>query len=127
MVTITALVLDPYRPLLDLIKEVLERDGHRVHVAGNLEDAVMVLREYGSGNFQLIMADPETPGPGMGGYALVALLRKRYPRLKFLFMVSRGGLVSLDLPLLTGGEIPLLEKPFDLTDLHSAVAKALSL
>lgn len=122
------LVVDPDAPLRDLLREVLEREGNVVHEAATSEDATRLFREQGPASFQLIMADPEAPGQeNCGGYYFVASLRARYPNMKFLFLVSRGGPTNLNLPLILRGEVPVLEKPFTPAELRAAVNVALAL
>lgn len=120
----TILVVEPDPSILGLLAEVLTLQGHSVCNAINVERGAEVLVRHGAKDIELIMVDPEVPGPDGGGYGFVGSLRMRHPHLKFVFMVSAQGREKLN-PRFAGSEVPVLQKPFILAEVQKVVTDAL--
>jgi CheY-like chemotaxis protein len=103
------LVADDEAMVRDLLGRVLSRHGHRVHQAGNAEEALRVVRAQ---HIDVVLADDQMPGSGR---RVVEVLAED----GFTGVVAlMGGALSGE-PLPTGTHT--LRKPFDLTRLLEVV------
>jgi DNA-binding NtrC family response regulator len=117
------LVVDDNAGLADVVRRVLERDGHEVRVAvTGLEGA----RRHREQDADLAIVDIHMPE--MDGLELLVHLKTVAPRMPVIVMsggVQTGGLNLLaDARLL--GAFATLAKPFSVDELLSAVARALA-
>src|SRR4029450_11363153 len=72
----TILVVDDERDLGEILVKALEREGHRVEVAGDGADALRRLEQHG---YDLVVSD--TKMPVMDGVELFYEIERRFPRL----------------------------------------------
>ena len=86
----------------NIVRLLLQRDGHEVLVATDGYEALKLSREY-NGQIDLLLTDIGMPR--MDGLALVEQIVKDRPGIKILLM--SGNPVGCEL-----GELPLLRKPF---------------
>jgi PAS domain S-box-containing protein len=114
----TALVVDDEPDIAETIRELLEREGFEVTVAG---DGSAALRALDHGEFDVVLSDLRMPG--VSGPEMYARLKEVRPHL-----LSRIGFVtgdtlgaSMDEFLRESGR-PVLEKPFTRTGVRCLVA-----
>ncbi|MFA7330894.1 MAG: ATP-binding protein [Candidatus Delongbacteria bacterium] len=120
--TETLLVVEDEPAVRRMTVDSLKRQGYTVHEAGNGRIALDLVRRLGS-DIDLVVSDVVMPE--MGGVEFVSELRQFLPRMPVLFLsgyseeaIRRQGELQSD--------ARLLQKPFDLHDLHSQVRELLS-
>ena len=116
------LVVDDEENLRDVLVEVLKRDGHDVHGAGDGTDG---LRRIQDQRYDLVITDLRMPG--LEGPALYEALRQQYPDdpPRVIFMSANTGIEDYARFLADTGE-PALEKPFNLADMRQVVQQVLA-
>lgn len=116
------LVVDDEENLRDVLVEVLKRDGHDVHGAGDGTDG---LRRIQDQRYDLVITDLRMPG--LEGPALYEALRQQYPDdpPRVIFMSANTGIEEYARFLADTGE-PALEKPFNLADMRQVVQQVLA-
>ena len=120
----TILAVDDEADLLEAIRRVLTRQGHRVLCATTVADAAEICRTH-DGPVDLLLSDLRMPGGG--GRELAELARAVRPDLRVLFMsglADSSGLVEAG----SNGtvEARVFAKPFTPQGLAEAVAAALA-
>jgi PAS domain S-box-containing protein len=113
-----ALVVDDEADIADTIRELLERDGFDVTVAGNGAAALMALDH---GEFDVILSDLKMPG--VSGPEMYERLREIRPHLLSRIAFVTGDTLgsTMDEFLKTSGR-PVLEKPFTRAGVRCLVA-----
>jgi nitrogen-specific signal transduction histidine kinase/CheY-like chemotaxis protein len=121
--TETLLVVEDEPAVRRMTVDSLKRQGYKVHEAGNGRIALDLVRRLGS-DIDLVVSDVVMPE--MGGVEFVSELRQFLPRMPVLFLsgyseeaIRRQGELQSD--------AHLLQKPFDLHDLHNQVRELLRL
>jgi PAS domain S-box-containing protein len=118
----TLLVVEDEPAVRRMTVDSLKRLGYQVHEAGNGRMALDVARRLGGG-LDLVVSDVVMPE--MGGVEFVAELRRFLPSMPVLFLSGYS-----EEAIRSHGELQpdarLLQKPFDLHDLHSQVRELLS-
>ncbi|MBA3844785.1 MAG: response regulator [Actinobacteria bacterium] len=126
----TILVVDDELSIRDVARRVLTREGFRVLTAAHGVEALRLLERAqdeveGSVPFiDLVLTDMRMPV--MGGHELGEAIASRHPTVRVLYM---SGYSADTLPdgRAVGGTLELLQKPFSVTELASAVVRAMSL
>ncbi len=120
--TETLLVVEDDPAVRRMTVDSLKRQGYTVHEAGNGRIALDLVRRLGS-DIDLVVSDVVMPE--MGGVEFVSELRQFLPHMPVLFLsgyseeaIRRQGELQ--------GDARLLQKPFDLHDLHSQVRELLT-
>ena len=111
------LIVDDEEPLRELVRMMLELDGHQVTEASNGAEALCL---FTIGEFDLVITDFEMPV--MKGNELAVRIKLLDPTLPIL-MITASERARLDV------ENPvdaLLNKPLTVTDLHDALGELLS-
>jgi CheY-like chemotaxis protein len=111
------LLVDDEEPLRACLRLMLELEGHQVTEASNGAEA---LNLFNSNHFDLVITDFEMPV--MKGNMLAASIKRLAPNLPIL-MITASPMARRN------SENPvdaLLDKPFNVPDLHGAVGKLLS-
>ena len=111
------LVADDDRTCRDSIQKVLEREGHKVQTAGNVDGALEAL---GTGHFDLVVCDYRMPGKT--GVDLLVELRRQASLVPVL-MISAYADASVEDAILRLGALELLKKPIRRQDLVERTAK----
>jgi PAS domain S-box-containing protein len=118
----TVLVVEDEPAVRRITVDSLKRQGYKVHEAENGRTALDLARRLGS-DIQLVVSDVVMPE--MGGVEFVSELRQFLPKMPVLFLsgyseeaIRRHGELQQD--------ARLLQKPFDLRELHSHVRELLS-
>ena len=112
------LVADDDQTCRDSIKRVLEREGHVVETAGDVDSA---LDAIGRQPFDLIVCDYRMPGKT--GLDLLVELRKRESTVPVL-MISAFADAETEMAAKELGALELLKKPFRRQELIDRTTKA---
>lgn len=113
------LVVDDEPDVADVIAELLRSDGHRVVVASSGETA---LEQAAASAFDLILSDIRMPG--LDGPGLYTRLIETSPMLTDRVAFITGDSLSLKArQFLEASNCPRLEKPVNLTELRSLLAR----
>jgi CheY-like chemotaxis protein len=117
------LIIDDDPDVLRTLRRVVESQGHTVHEAA---DGVTALRFFAGQPTDLVITDIYMPG--MDGIELIMRIKEAFPEARVVAM-SGGGRLPMDNVLgaasMLGAEA-LLEKPFTVEDVASAVERALA-
>lgn len=114
------LIVDDSKPILDLLSSVLSRDA-KVETAENGEEAYnMACSDY----YAVIISDIDMPE--MNGIVFFEELKRKYEDVGKRFIFMSGAATSQMIEYIHNQNIPLLRKPFTLTDMRKAVYKTLS-
>ncbi|MBI1735497.1 MAG: response regulator [Candidatus Rokubacteria bacterium] len=102
----TVLIVEDNGAMRSLLRDVLERAGHRVIERPDGTDVpVLAERE----RFDAVILDKEMPGPN--GLDLLSFLRMRLPAVPVIFVTAFGGRVAAE-EATRRGAYSYLEKPF---------------
>ncbi len=115
------LIVDDEQPLLDSMKVLIEMldDEFEVYSANNGKQALELIDRS---DIDLLITDIIMPD--QDGLELIKEVRKKYPSIKILVM-SGGGSHNLKIAKFFGASY-VLNKPFDVDELTSAIHKVLS-
>jgi DNA-binding NtrC family response regulator len=113
----TILVADDDKTCRDSIQKVLEREGHTVRTAENVDRALAAL---GSGHFDLVVCDYRMPGKT--GLDLLVELRSRHSSVPVL-MISAYADASVEAAVLKLGALDVLKKPIRRQELVQRAAR----
>jgi CheY-like chemotaxis protein len=113
------LVVDDEPAVCETIRMVLEYEGHKIQMANSGKEALALLEH---GKFDLVTTDFSMSG--MNGDALAVAIKERLPKLPVL-LISGNAAIAKD----SGNSFPgvdlVINKPFLLEDLQTAIAKVL--
>ena len=113
------LVIDDERAVRELISDALKIEGHDVHTAENGREGLDLI---GRNRFDLIFCDLRMPE--MDGQALYEEIQRDHPQAlkRIVFVTAQANSADYGAFLRTTG-IPVIEKPFTLSQLRQAVTK----
>jgi CheY-like chemotaxis protein len=113
------LVIDDERAVRDLISDALNIEGHEVVTAENGKEGLDLIGQY---RFDLVFCDLRMPE--MDGQAFYEEVQRNHPQvLKRIVFVTAQANSSDYGPFLRETGIPVIEKPFTLSQLRQAVGK----
>jgi CheY-like chemotaxis protein len=113
------LVIDDERAVRDLISDALNIEGHDVMTAENGKEGLDLIGQY---RFDLVFCDLRMPE--MDGQAVYEEVQRNHPQvLKRIVFVTAQANSSDYGPFLRETGIPVIEKPFTLSQLRQAVGK----
>jgi two-component system NtrC family sensor kinase len=113
------LVIDDERAVRELISDALKIEGHDVYTADNGKEGLALI---GQTRFDLVFCDLRMPE--MDGQALYEEVQRDYPQvLKRIVFVTAQAHSSDYAPFLRTTGIPVIEKPFTLSQLRQMVVK----
>jgi CheY-like chemotaxis protein len=113
------LVIDDERAVRDLISDALTIEGHEVLTAEHGKEGLDLIGQY---RFDLVFCDLRMPE--MDGQALYEEVQRDHPQvLKRIVFVTAQANSSDYGPFLRETGIPVIEKPFTLSQLRQAVTK----
>ena len=118
--THTILVVDDQQPLLDLLREALQRESYQVFCAGSAEEALPILSRQ---HVDVIISDEKMPG--MSGTELLAIARKKYPESIRIILTGHANLKSALRAINEGEVYRFFTKPYNLLDLAATIGQAL--
>jgi two-component system NtrC family sensor kinase len=113
------LVIDDERAVRDLISDALSIEGHEVFTAENGKEGLDLIGQY---RFDLIFCDLRMPE--MDGQALYEEVQRDHPQVlkRIVFVTAQAHSADYG-PFLRTTGIPVIEKPFTLSQLRQAVGK----
>ena len=116
----TVLVVDDDADMRKLLRDFLERDGHRVMEAASGHHAI-VLAE--SEPIHAVILDKEMPG--MNGLEVLSSLQRRWPAIPIIFVTAFGG-PDVAAECRRRGARYYVEKPFRVGHIVETVKAAIS-
>ena len=113
------LVIDDERAVRELISDALKIEGHDVHTAENGREGLDLI---GASRFDLVFCDLRMPE--MDGQQLYEEIRRDYPQVlkRIVFVTAQAASADYG-PFLRTTGIPVIEKPFTLSQLRQMVGK----
>jgi CheY-like chemotaxis protein len=113
------LVVDDERAVRDLISDALSIEGHDVHTAENGKEALQLIGQH---RYDLVFCDLRMPE--MDGQALYEEVQRDHPQVlkRIVFVTAQANSADYG-PFLRTTGIPVIEKPFTLSQLRQAVSK----
>ncbi|UCC43398.1 MAG: response regulator [Candidatus Zixiibacteriota bacterium] len=115
---LSILIVDDEVGMRDLLDKILSRDGYRVLLAGDGEEALEVLKNESP---QLVITDMKMPG--MGGFDLLRVIKKDYPGVGVIMMTAYGDTYTVKDALLLGAD-EYITKPFKSHEISLVVERA---
>jgi DNA-binding response OmpR family regulator len=112
------LIADDDKTCRDSIQKVLEREGHTVHTAANVDGA---LQELGTNHYDLVVCDYRMPGKT--GIDLLVELRRQDLSVPVL-MISAYADAMVEAAVRRLGALDVLKKPIRRQDLVARTARA---
>jgi two-component system, cell cycle response regulator CpdR len=114
------LVVDDESTVRDTIKMLLQFEGHDVETAESGRDALAIIQKE---KFDLILTDFAMPV--MTGEELATAIKALLPKQPVGMITAYAGMLQASGEPVKGTDF-LISKPFALTDLRAAIARALS-
>jgi CheY-like chemotaxis protein len=113
------LVIDDERAVRDLISDALSIEGHEVFTAENGKEGLDLIGQY---RFDLVFCDLRMPE--MDGQGLYEEVQRDQPQVlkRIVFVTAQANSADYG-PFLRETGIPVIEKPFTLSQLRQAVGK----
>ena len=113
------LVIDDERAVRDLISDALNIEGHDVMTAENGKEGLDLIGQY---RFDLVFCDLRMPE--MDGQALYEEVQRDHPQIlkRIVFVTAQANSADYG-PFLRTTGIPVIEKPFTLSQLRQAVTR----
>ena len=115
---VSILVVDDESMMRDLLEKILTRDGYRVFTAQDGEVALEVLKKQ---NISIVISDLKMPR--LGGFDLLKIVKKKYPRVGMVMMTSHGDTYTVKDALLLGAD-EYIVKPFKSFEISMVVERA---
>lgn len=113
------LIVDDELGMRQFLTHLLQREGHTVRVAGNGNEAMVLLREETA---DLVLSDIRMPD--MGGIELLRAARELHPNIEVIMMTAFANVDTAREAFLLGA-FDFVQKPFDNDLLKETVARAL--
>ena len=113
------LVVDDERAVRDLISDALKIEGHDVLTASDGKEGLDLISQH---RFDLVFCDLRMPE--MDGQALYEEVQRDHPQIlkRIVFVTAQANSADYG-PFLRTTGIPVIEKPFTLSQLRQAVTK----
>ncbi|MGH7386460.1 MAG: response regulator [Candidatus Rokuibacteriota bacterium] len=113
------LVIDDERAVRELISDALKIEGHDVHTAENGKEGLDLIGQH---RFDLVFCDLRMPE--MDGQALYEEVQRDHPQVlkRIVFVTAQARSADYG-PFLRDTGIPVIEKPFTLSQLRQTVTK----
>jgi two-component system NtrC family sensor kinase len=113
------LVIDDEQAVRDLIADALLIEGHDVHTAENGKEGLDLINQH---RFDLVFCDLRMPE--MDGQALYEEIQRDHPQIlkRIVFVTAQAHSAAYG-PFLRTTGIPVIEKPFTLSQLRQAVSR----
>ena len=103
------LVVDDELPILRLVTRILATDNYEIASAGSGDEAAQMISAQGFPGVDLLVTDLMMPG--MNGRELAQIARRRFPKVRVLYVTGFADTLFKDLTELGEGE-SFIEKPF---------------
>ncbi|HEX4993830.1 MAG TPA: response regulator [Methylomirabilota bacterium] len=113
------LVVDDERAVRDLISDALKIEGHDVLTASDGKEGLDLISQH---RFDLVFCDLRMPE--MDGQALYEEIQRNHPQIlkRIVFVTAQANSADYG-PFLRTTGIPVIEKPFTLSQLRQAVTR----
>jgi CheY-like chemotaxis protein len=113
------LVIDDERAVRELISDALNIEGHEVHTAENGKEGLDLI---GQNRYDLVFCDLRMPE--MDGQALYEEIQRNHPQAlkRIVFVTAEANSADYG-PFLRDTGIPVIQKPFTLSQLRQMVSK----
>jgi two-component system response regulator AtoC len=111
------LVIDDDPAMRTVLRDFLERDGHRVLEAANGSDGIVLVQ---SEQIDVVILDKEMPG--ISGLDLLAMLGRRYPSIPVILITAFGGPHVAE-EARQRGALLYVEKPFRVATIVQTVQR----
>jgi len=113
------LVVDDERAVRDLISDALKIEGHDVLTASDGKEGLDLISQH---RFDLVFCDLRMPE--MDGQALYEEVQRNHPQIlkRIVFVTAQANSADYG-PFLRTTGIPVIEKPFTLSQLRQAVTR----
>jgi DNA-binding NtrC family response regulator len=115
------LVADDDRSLRSLISAALQRQGHSVLLAASADEAIRISTSPET-SIDVLLTDLSMPGGS--GISLATEIRAQRPDIAVVLM--SGWQVEEPVAGIPGGDVEVLQKPFELSVLAAAVERAVA-
>jgi DNA-binding NtrC family response regulator len=115
------LVADDDRSLRSLISAALQRQGHSVLLAASADEAIRISTSPDT-SIDVLLTDLSMPGGS--GISLATEIRAQRPDIAVVVM--SGWQVEEPVAGIPGGDVEVLQKPFELSVLAAAVERAVA-
>jgi DNA-binding NtrC family response regulator len=115
------LVADDDRSLRSLISAALQRQGHSVLLAASADEAIRIWTSPDT-TIEVLLTDLSMPGGS--GISLATEIRAQRPDIAVVLM--SGWQVEEPVAGIPGGDVEVLQKPFELSVLAAAVERAVA-
>lgn len=115
------LIVDDEKEIVDILRELMEADGHSVTVS---YDGQKALEIYQKDKFDVVFADISMPG--MDGIDLTQKLLRLDKEAKVVVITGRIGTVEVELALNAGAKM-FLKKPFGKKDIDQTIEEILKI
>jgi CheY-like chemotaxis protein len=115
------LIVDDEKEIVDILRELVEADGHSVSVT---YDGQKALEIYQKDKFDVVFADISMPG--MDGIDLTQKLLTLDKGAKVVVITGRLGTVEVELALNSGAKA-FLKKPFSKKDIEKTIEEILKI
>jgi DNA-binding NtrC family response regulator len=121
MTPLSILIVDDEPPICELLKQTLEKRGHKAACAANGREASDALA---ADKFDLVITDLLMPD--RDGLELISEMRRAHPAIRIIAMTGGGHIPQKHYLFVAKnlGAHGLLEKPFDQKQLLDAIAAA---
>ncbi len=113
------IVVDDTRAIRNVLKELLDLNGHDVDVASSAEEGLVLIREN---SYDLVISDIMLTG--ISGIELLRIVKQELPELPFI-IISGHASVSVAVDVIKEGAVHVLEKPLDMNMLLTQIKFAL--
>jgi DNA-binding NtrC family response regulator len=118
------LVVDDNIDIANIIKNALEKDGHKVRV---FDDPLLALEYFKSNTKETAVVISDARMPGMNGIELLANIKNVEPKVKAMIMTAFDvDTVKLEIQRYDYEIVELFQKPFTMGNLRQRVKKHLT-
>lgn len=115
------LVVDDERPIRELLKRVLVKEGYEVLTASDGKQALQRIEEVRP---NLVLMDIRMPG--VDGLEVLEQIKSRYPKIEVV-MITGFGTKELALRSMKTGALDFMSKPFNISRVREIVKKCFEL
>lgn len=116
--SVTILVVDDEIMMRNLLEKILTRDGYKVILA---EDGENALEKLKTNKIDIVISDMKMPG--LNGFELLKIIKAEYQQIGMIMMTAYGDTYIVKDALLLGAD-EYITKPFKSSEISSVVERA---